>query len=70
MPIMDGYEATQEIRRQEKESGLMMTPIIALTANAMEGEKERCQQAGMDDFITKPVRAEQLRATVEQYMDI
>ena len=69
MPVMDGYEATREIRLQESLSGLERTPIIALTANAMEGEREYCQSAGMDEFITKPVKAEQLRSVVEQFVD-
>ncbi len=69
MPVMDGYEATREIRRQEQESGLSRTPIIALTANAMEGERERCQDAGMDEFITKPVKAKQLKSVVELYLE-
>jgi len=69
MPVMDGYEATREIRRQEEESGLSRTPIIALTANAMEGERERCQGAGMDEFITKPVKAKQLKSVVELYLE-
>jgi CheY-like chemotaxis protein len=68
MPVMDGYEATREIRRQEVESGLTRTPIIALTANAMEGEREHCQNAGMDEFITKPVKAKQLKSVVELYL--
>jgi len=69
MPVMDGYEATREIRLQEALSGLDRTPIIALTANAMEGEREYCQNAGMDEFITKPVKAEQLRSVVEQFVE-
>lgn len=69
MPVMDGYEATREIRRREADAGLSRTPIIALTANAMEGERERCQEAGMDKFITKPVKAKQLSSVVEHYLE-
>ena len=69
MPVMDGYESTMEIRRQEVVSGLSRTPIIALTANAMEGERERCKKSGMDEFITKPVKSEQLRSMVAQYLE-
>jgi signal transduction histidine kinase/CheY-like chemotaxis protein len=68
MPVMDGYDATREIRQQETISGLEKTPIIALTANAMEGEKGRCEAAGMDEFITKPVKSEKLRSAVNTYM--
>jgi CheY-like chemotaxis protein len=62
MPTMDGYEATQEIRRCQGERGRV--PIIAVTANSMEGDKERCLQAGMDDYIAKPIKAELLREIV------
>ena len=54
MPVMDGYEATAEIRNWEKETGRKETPIVALTANALSGEKEKCLQVGMNKFMTKP----------------
>jgi two-component system, sensor histidine kinase and response regulator len=71
MPEMDGYEATEAIRRQEATSPggeVRRTPIIAMTAAAMEGDRERCMAAGMDDFITKPVRLEAIGAVLERWV--
>jgi signal transduction histidine kinase/CheY-like chemotaxis protein len=65
MPEMDGFGATAEIRRREQVSGLHI-PIIAMTANAMVGDKERCLNAGMDQYVTKPVRKGDLFAAIEQ----
>ena len=64
MPDMDGYEATRAIRGKTDFSAI---PIIALTANALDGERERCIQAGMNDFLSKPFYPEQLRAILEQW---
>jgi two-component system sensor histidine kinase/response regulator len=62
---MDGCEATQKIRRGQGERGRI--PIIAVTANSMEGDKARCLQAGMDDYIGKPIKAEHLREIVRRW---
>jgi CheY-like chemotaxis protein len=61
---MDGFEATATIRKKEKASGEHI-PIIAMTAHAMKGDRERCLQAGMDGYIAKPIRAKDLYETIE-----
>jgi two-component system sensor histidine kinase/response regulator len=66
MPEMDGLQATAAIRKREVKSGKHI-PIIAMTAHAMAGDKERCLEAGMDDYITKPIRPEQLVDVLERY---
>jgi PAS domain S-box-containing protein len=67
MPEMDGYEATEAIRRIEGRSEHI--PIIAMTAAAMEGDRERCMAAGMDDFITKPVRLDAVSTVLTRWVD-
>jgi CheY-like chemotaxis protein len=69
MPEMDGISATVAIREKERETGNHL-PIIAVTAHAMKGDKERCLEAGMDDYITKPIRVPELLAAIEQIMSL
>ena len=67
MPEMDGFELTRRIREREKETGRRL-PIVAITANAFEGEAERFRAAGMDDYLCKPVQLSKLQATVERWL--
>ena len=67
MPVMGGIEATQEIRRFETAENLDRCPIIALTANAMVADRDRCLAAGMDDFLSKPVRKQQLFSSITRW---
>ncbi|OQA80351.1 MAG: Signal transduction histidine-protein kinase BarA [bacterium ADurb.Bin243] len=67
MPEMDGYTATAEIRRIESESGAH-TPVIALTAGVVKGEREKCLAAGMDDYMSKPIDVKQFKNTIKQIL--
>jgi signal transduction histidine kinase len=66
MPEMDGYEVTRRIRALEKQKALIPTRIIAMTANAMQGDRESCLEAGMNDYISKPVDVAELRVVLER----
>jgi CheY-like chemotaxis protein/HPt (histidine-containing phosphotransfer) domain-containing protein len=69
MPEMDGFEATAVIREREQETGGRL-PIIAMTAHAMQGDRERCLEAGMDGYISKPIQAEELFAALEELVPL
>jgi DNA-binding response OmpR family regulator len=68
MPRMDGYQTTEAIRRREDEQGLTHLPVIAMTANAMTGDRERCLAAGMDDYLAKPVKPASLERMLRQWL--
>ncbi len=68
MPVMDGYAMTRRIREQERDRGGARLPVIALTASAMEGDLQRCREAGMDDLLAKPVALGALRQALLQWL--
>jgi len=67
MPVMDGYEATRRIRQREARSGKHI-PIVAVTANALAHDRALCLEAGMDDYLKKPVHIKELQSTIETYV--
>lgn len=67
MPDMDGFEATKRVRAYEKQHQLSALPIIAMTAHALAGDKERCLQAGMTDYIPKPFNPLDFESKMEKY---
>ncbi|MEM5473803.1 PAS-domain containing protein [Hoeflea sp. AS60] len=69
MPVMNGHQATQAIRKAEAEDpGLGHTPIVGVTAHALTGDKERCLEAGMDDYLSKPISPEKLEAKIREWL--
>jgi len=68
MPRMDGFEATRLLREREQVQGLLRTPVIALTANALAGDREACLRAGMDDYLGKPFTSVQLLLTLRSWL--
>ncbi|NRB64648.1 MAG: response regulator [Saprospiraceae bacterium] len=68
MPELSGYEATKEIRRWEKKYNKTPVPIVALTAGTLQGEKERCKAAGMNDYLSKPIVAKKLKENLNKYL--
>ena len=70
MPEMDGFEACRHIREREARNEYQRVPIIAMTANAMEGDRDRCLQAGMDDYITKPINPDKLHDVMACWLDL
>jgi CheY-like chemotaxis protein len=66
MPEMDGFETTAAIRARERDTGRHL-PIIAMTAHAMQGDRERCLAAGMDSYISKPIKARELIELLEKF---
>jgi signal transduction histidine kinase/CheY-like chemotaxis protein len=68
MPVMDGYEATRRLRAREAATGAARMPVIALTASAIRGDRERCLEAGMDDYLAKPFTAAQFAATAGRWV--
>jgi signal transduction histidine kinase/DNA-binding response OmpR family regulator len=70
MPVMNGYDATRAIRQIEASQQRAHMPIVAVTANAMQGDREKCLDAGMDEYISKPIQVPELQAMIERYLGI
>jgi two-component system, sensor histidine kinase and response regulator len=68
MPVLDGFAATRELRAREHRDGRLRMPVIAMTANAMSGDRDQCLAAGMDDYIPKPVKLAELHRTLAQWV--
>ena len=67
MPVLNGYQATKRIRQMEQRSGLIPTPIIAITAHAMEDDEQRALSAGMDGYLTKPLAMKSLIQVLQKW---
>ncbi len=68
MPVMDGFQATQEIRAWHRQNRMDRVPIVALTAHALQGYHEKCLQHDMDDYLSKPLRKAALLAMVKKWI--
>jgi CheY-like chemotaxis protein len=68
MPELDGYEATRRIRKGAAGEAARSVPIIALTANALSGDRERCLESGMDDYLVKPINPDELREKLQRVL--
>ena len=69
MPKLDGYSATREIRRRESSRGQPRLPVVALTAHAMPGDRQKCLESGMDDYLSKPLSSRQLSSVLQAWLD-
>ncbi len=69
MPVMNGLEATAHIRQVERKDGIERTPIVAVTAHALKGDRERCMESGMDDYLSKPINHGALREMLSRYLE-
>jgi len=67
MPVMDGFQATMRLRKREVGNS-RRTPVIAMTAHVMAGDREACMRAGMDDYIAKPFKIEELKRVMERWL--
>lgn len=68
MPVMNGFDATRAIRKLEQQDNRGHMPIVAVTANAMQGDREKCLESGMDDYIAKPIQIAELQAMIERFL--
>ena len=68
MPVLDGYEATKLLRRDPIDA-VRGTLVIAMTASAIQGDREKCLESGMNDYLAKPVRSNVLKKKLDQYID-